>query len=146
MKSKTKSQSTNTYGYQTPPHWAGAEEFHNQIGQLDKGDPSIPFAFAHQREELKNRFDNPFGFNYSPEVQDAIKYSQGQNIDQAEGQAHREDYYNRQQAKLGALGAYAGMTAPTLVQTGGTFQGTQTQPIGPALIGAAGQIGGAALG
>jgi hypothetical protein len=97
------------------------------------------------RKNVGNRLDNPFGPNFSPEVSDAIKYSENQNIDQMQGQAGREDAFNRKNAKVSAKMTNAALHAPTLTQTGGSMQGSQTAALGPALIGAAGAIGGGAL-
>lgn len=146
MKSKHENTVTNTYGWQTPPSTPQSQALDAQIAKYDTPDPTIPYVFNNRRNQLNNRFDNPFGFNYSPEVQEAQKYARGQELDQAQGQAHREDNFNRMNAKTAALAGSAALHAPVLTQTGGHEQGFQTTPWGPALIGAAGQIGGAALG
>ena len=144
-KSTSKQQQTNTYGHIQTPITAQQQAFDDHIKTAyDQADPNIPYQFNNAREALNNRFDNPFGADISPEVRDAVKYEQGNFIDQAQGQAAREDSFNRKQAKTGALATSAGMVAPQLVQTGGSSigSGTQTTPLGPALIGAVGQIGG----
>jgi tRNA A37 N6-isopentenylltransferase MiaA len=146
MKSKSKSKTTNTYAYQAPPQTQQMQQYGQSINDAyDTPDPSIGYQFASARGRIDDRFDNPFGQDYSPEVQDAMKYSGHQQLDQAQGQAYREDAFRRKEGKLGHQAAYAGMTAPQLVQTGGTFQGSQSQPWGPALIGAAGTTAGGFL-
>lgn len=148
---KTKSQSTttNTYGWQAPPVTEAQTNYDNWANTaFDTPDPSIPYTFGNMRQNLNNRFDNPFGFNYSPEVAEANKYSQNNQIDQAQGQAHREDSFNRKNAKGAALAGSAAGHAPVLTQTGGSSTGSQsTNAMGiiGAGIGAAGQIGAAAM-
>lgn len=147
MKSKSTQQTQNTYGWQTPPQTAAQSLLNTHLmTAFDTPDPTIPYIFSNQRGQLRNRFDNPFGFNYSPEVRDANMYARNEEIGQKEGQAFREDRFNRNNAKTSALLSNASLNAPVLTQTGGSMQGTQTSAIGPALIGLAGSIGGAALG
>lgn len=146
MKSKSKSKTTNTYGWQTPPQTQAMSQYGQAINtSFDTPDPSIGYQFGAARQRVDDRFDNPFGQDYSPEVRDAMTYGGHQQLDQAQGQATREDSFRRKEGKLGHQAAYAGMTAPQLVQTGGTFQGSQSQPWGPALIGAAGTAAGGFL-
>lgn len=147
MKGKTQQQTTNTYGFQSPPSWGGLEDFDKSISEAyDTADPSIPYTFANMRNNVNSRLSNPFGPNYSPEVADAMKYSETQNIDQMQGQAMREDSFNRKNAKVTAKATKAGMTAPILTQTGGSMTGSQTTPWGPAVIGAVGAVGAGAMG
>lgn len=120
--------STNTYGWQTHPGSADINNLRNQINTAyDTPDSSIPYAFNQQRAQLMDRYDNPFGANYSPEVRDAARYRGTEELNQAQGQAYRDDAQFRKQAKLAAFGNLAGMTSPVLTQTGGTMQGTTIQ-------------------
>jgi hypothetical protein len=146
MKSKTKQETKNTYGWQTPPTTAAQTAFEGQIKEYDTPDPTIPYTFANLKENLNNRLDDPFGMNFSPEVSGAIKTAGNERLIQGQGQALREDRFNRMGAKTGAMAINAAAQAPQLVQTGGSMVGTQTAPIGPAIIGAVGSIGGAAIG
>lgn len=142
MKSKTKQ--TNTHAYMTAPSTPQQTAFDQNINTAyEAPDASIPFAFGNMRENLNNRLDNPYGADYSPEVQDALLYEGNQNIDQMQGAAVRDDNMRRKQAKTGLLGQSAGLMRPDLVQTGGTT--TQSQPIGPMLISAAAGLGSSAL-
>lgn len=154
MKSKTKQDTrqsqTNTYAYVPPPITSQQSAYDEHIkSAYDTADPSIAYNFANQRESLNNTFNNPFGANVSPEVQQAIQTAGNEASYQAQGQAMREDVFNRKQGKTTALAGSASMTAPQLVQTGGSstgsMVGTQTTPIGPSLIAAAGNVGSAAL-
>lgn len=147
MKSKTKQTNTNTYGWQTPPQSQSQAAYDQHVKTAyDTPDPTIPFTFGNMKENVNNRLDNPFGYNYSPEVSEAIKYNENNRIDQMHGQALREDRFNRTQAKTAALAGSAAGNAPVLTQTGGTMTGSQTSAWGPAAIGAIGSVGGAYLG
>lgn len=147
MKSKTTQQNTNTYGWMAPQQTAQQSAYDQHVKTAyDTPDPTIPYTFGNMKQNVNNRFDDPFGFNYSPEVKGAIKYSENNRIDQMHGQALREDRFNRTNAKTSALAGSAGMAAPQLVQTGGSMQGTQTQAWGTAAIGAVGSVGSAWLG
>lgn len=118
-KSKQKTTQSTTYGWQTPPNTAAQTAFDQHIGTaFDTPDPTIPFMYNKMREGVNNRFDNPFGWNYSPEVADAYKYNAGNEIDMMQGQSIREDAYNRKMGKTQALQASASMHAPVLVATG----------------------------
>jgi hypothetical protein len=148
-KVKTTQQTANTYGFQTPPSTPDTSAYRDQINKAyDSPDPSIGYSFAGARQRIGDRYgNNPFGADYSPEVRDAAQYAGVSDLDQAQGQALREDSFNRKNAKVGALGGLAGLTAPQLVQTGGTMTGTQTQSGGMLgqILGAGAGIGSAAL-
>lgn len=144
-KSKTQTTQTNTYGYMTPPDNADTIALREQINKAyDTPDASIPYSFARRREAVQNRFGNPFGANYSPELADAIKYNDINDLDQEQGAAIRLDKFNRRQAKTAAMAGLAGHTAPRLVQTGGSGTTVSQQPFNwGSLIGAGAQIGSA---
>jgi hypothetical protein len=148
-KTKTDQRTTNTYNYMAPPDTADTSAYRDSINKAyDTPDPSIGYSFAGARQRVGDRYGaNPFGADYSPEVADAARYSGISDLDQAQGQAYREDAFNRKNAKVGALGGIAGLTAPQLVQTGGTMTGTQTQSGGMLgqILGAGAGIGSAAL-
>lgn len=145
-KKKQKTEQTNTYGYMTPSNTPDINAYRDTVNTAyDTPDPNIPFAFAQARDQANNRFDNPFGADYSPEVRDAAKYANNNSLDQAQGQALREDTFNRKIGKVGAQGALAGLTAPQLVQTGGNSTTTQSGGLAQQLIGAGASIGSAAI-
>ena len=148
-KKKTTQQSsqTNTYSFMNPPDTQDTIALRNQINSAyDTPDPTIPYSFARRREQVGNRFSNPFGHNYSPEVADAIKYNDINELDQEQGVANRMDRFNRRQAKTQALGGLASQTAPRAFQTGSSGTGTQTTPFDWGnLIGVGAQIGSAFL-
>lgn len=145
MKSKSTTSQTNTYGYQTPPTTAQQTAFDQHVQTAyDTPDPTIPYTFGNMRKNVDDRLHDPFGFNYSPEVSDAIKYNEHNRIDQAQGQALREDSFNRKGAKTQALAASAAGHAPQLVQTGGTGTTVTNPGVGGLLMG--GLQAGASLG
>ncbi len=147
-KTKQQQQTTNTYQYMAPPDTKDTNAYRDSINQAyDTPDPTIAYSFANARSRVKDRYDNPFGADYSPEVADAAKYSGQNELDQGQGAALQADAYNRKNAKVGALGGIAGLTAPQLAQTGGSMTGTTTQSGGMLgqLIGAGASIGSAAL-
>jgi len=119
MKSKTTQTQSNTYGYQTPPTTSQQTEFDNHVrSAYDTPDPTIPYTFGNMRKNVDNRLNDPFGFNYSPEVSEAIKYNEHNQIDQAQGNALREDAFNRKNAKTQGLAMSAAGHAPQLTNPG----------------------------
>lgn len=150
MKGKQTQQTQNTFAYHAPVEDAqynqAVGEFGNMVNDsFNTADPSIQYNFARMRNESRKRMDNPFGANYSPEARDAFRYASDQELNQAQGQALREDAFQRKQGKLLAKATEVGFRAPQLVTSQSNSQGTVSQPWGPALIGAAGSIGSAAM-
>lgn len=147
MKSKAKTQQTNTHEYLQPPTSTQQAAFDQNINTAyDTPDASIPYTFGNMREGLTNQFDSLYGGDYSPEVKDAKLYAGNQAIDQMQGGAIRDDNMRRKQAKTGLLGQSAGLMAPNLVQSGGTSTTTSSPALGPMLISAGAGLGSAALG
>lgn len=146
MKSKSTSQTANTYGYMAPVRTSQQDAYDKHVQTAyDTPDPSIGYTFGKSEQNLQDKFSNPWGFNYSPEVAEASMYAGRQDLNQARGQALREDAAQRRQAKTAGLAGSAGMAEHKLVQTGGSSSGTQSQPWGPALIGAGASLAGASL-
>jgi hypothetical protein len=124
-KTTTQQQQTNTYQYLTPPTTPAVTELQ---GMVQKGsDPSIPFHFAQQREDLANSYMNPLGAATSPAVRDAANRVAGQRLGMAEQEAIKASNFNANNQAFGQQSTIAGLTSPQLVQTGGTSSGTQTQ-------------------
>lgn len=151
-KNKTTQQSTQTQT-STGNTTAASQAYEQGIGQaFNTAAPEIGYSAAarHQRVDENDPFNNPWTMNDSPEVRDAQNYARHSNIDQETGQLYKEDAARRREAKVGHQGALAGLLASNTT-TGsssgsGTFQGEQTQPWGPALIGAVGTAAGGLLG
>src|SRR5688500_16336891 len=89
MGSKTKSKqsttgsSVNTYGWQTNPGSADINALRASITPVQE-DPSIPFAFANERERQENSYKNPLGAYTSAAVRDAAGRSGGSALNMAE--------------------------------------------------------------
>jgi hypothetical protein len=145
-KKKTKTTTTNSYGWQQNPGSADIDALRKQVGSsFDTPDPSIAYNFGAQRNKMMDRYQNPFGADYSPEVNDAVKYSGQNELDQMQGQAYREDAFNRKSGKINAMGSLAALTGPQLTQTGGTSNTVQSTPMWGQILGAGAGIGQAAL-
>lgn len=139
MKSKQTTNQTMTHGFATPPMTEQQKQF-NSFAQtaFDQADPTIPYYFNNLRAQSRDRYDpnNVYNADYSPEVRDAARYSNDESINQAQGQALREDSFNRKNAKLQALGMSANAAAPIFHQTGGTSVTTSNPGLGGILMGA----------
>lgn len=148
MGSKTTTSTKNTYEYMTPPETPEMAALKKAVSTTyDTIDPSIAYSFNNARQTAQDRLDNPFGADYSPEVSDALRYAVDQDMNQQQGQAMREDAFNRGQAKIGALGAIAAGTAPQLVTSGtsGTQKTSSAGGIFGTLASAGATVGSAAL-
>jgi len=145
-KKKQKTTTQNTYSYQKPPDTADISALRNQINSAyDTPDSGIGYSFGKARQRVENRFGSPFGADYSPEVREAIKYNDISELDAAQGAAYNQDAMQRRMAKTGALSGLAGLTAPQLVQTGGTQTSVQSGGMLGQIIGAGAGLGQAAL-
>lgn len=144
-KSKTTSSNTNSYGSIAPTDTADVIALRKQIDSAyDTPDPTIPYSFARRREAVANRFGSPFGADYSPEVREASKYNDLNELDQEQGMANRMDTFNRRNAKTQAMSGLANQTGSRIVQTGGQGSSTQYTPFNYGnLISAGAQVGSA---
>jgi len=125
-KRKTTQQSTqtNTYAYQTPPETADVTALRGMKAQVD---PSIPYRYAKGREEYDNSWKNPLGSATSPAVREAASRVTNQRLAMDEGNTMSAAQNEADNTNFSRQAAIAGMTAPQLVQTGGTMNGTTTQ-------------------
>lgn len=112
----------NTYDWKQVPTWQGLEDFKAWQPQ---DDPTIPHRFATQKRQFAQTFQNPLGAYTTPELQRQQVQSGLNEISQAQGQAYRENAFDRNQQQLGQRQAVMAATRPDLVQTGG--QTTQQQ-------------------
>lgn len=108
-------------------------------------DPSIGHRFAMLKENVGNTFHNPLGAYTTADVRDKQVRSTERAIDQEEGAAKRASVYDANQQNNARKLALAGLTAPQLVQTGGTGTSQQSGGLAQALIGGAASVGSAAL-
>ena len=148
-KTTTTQTSNNTYGWQTPPTTPAVQELQTMV---QKGsDPSIPYFFAQQREDLDNSFQNPLGAYTTSAVRDAASRTANERFGMAQSEAIKASNYSSNNQAFGQQSTIAGLTSPQLVQTGGTQSGTQVQSGGfwsgllTNAIGAGAQVGAAAL-
>ena len=137
---KKKTTQTNTYEYKAPPRTA-------EIDQLSKmkatADPSIPFTYAKMRQNNANSYMNPLGSATNPATAEAASRVTNNALAQDESQALQQSQFNADNANFGRTATVAGMTAPQLVQTGGTQ--TQSGGFWGSLLGAGTQLGSAFL-
>lgn len=122
----TSSTSANTYGYTTPPDTADMEALRTHEFTHD---PRIPYAFARQRQNMASSYANPLGGATTPQLRDAALRAGYEDSAQNEAQALREESHGLQGLQYAAKQSLAGMTAPRLIQTGGTSSGTGTSTI-----------------
>jgi hypothetical protein len=115
-KKKTTTQS-NTFAYQPGAQSADIDALR---GLKAKADTSIPYQYARMRERQDNSYANPLGAYTSPAVRDAVSRNAGQGLAMDEAQAVRSSQQNADNINYGRQAGIAGMTAPQLVQTGGT--------------------------
>lgn len=109
-------------------------------------DPTIPFAYAKQREEVGNSYRNPLGAATSSATRDAATRVTNQSLAQDEAQANAASQFNADNQNFSRQATVAQFTNPQLVQTGGSTQtsggfwsGLLTSAIGAgANLGAAG--------
>lgn len=123
-------QNTNTYGFMSAPETADVAAVRDFKFQAD---PSIGYAFGSAKNAIGNSFNNPLGGNYSPQMRDAILRSSLSGLAQQESQAKSEANQALQGSQFAQKNVVANLTAPRLVQTGGsgsssgTGSGTTTQ-------------------
>lgn len=118
MGSKKKTTTnTNTYGWQASP---GSADIDALRGMKAKADTNIPYLYARMREKLGNSYNNPMGAYTSPAVRDAVSRNAGQGLALDEAQAVRASQQQADNVNYGRQAGVAAMTAPQLVQTGGT--------------------------
>lgn len=141
---KKKTTQTNTYSHVAPPETADVSALRNMKATAD---PSIPFQYAKMKQSMENSYRNPLGSATNPATMEAMSRATSQGLAQDQAQAQRESQFQADQANYNRQAAIAGMTAPQLVQTGGTQ--TQSGGFWSGLlqqgIGAGASLGSAAL-
>lgn len=114
---------TTSWGHIAPPNTPDLDNLRNRKFQVD---PGISAQYSGLRSRLAKSFNSPTGAYYNPQVQEGILRSRNESLGQQEGQAFREGQFDVNKLNYGRDVAVAGMTAPQLVQTGGTSSGTGT--------------------
>jgi len=139
---KTKTETANTYGWQQTPD---TQDIQNVRSEQFQEDPGIGHQFALLKEQVHNNYANPLGAYTTADVRTKQLNAQDQAINQQEAAAHRQGQYDVNQQTAGKNLALAGLTAPKLVQTGGTGTTTQSGDVLGQIIGGAANVGSAAL-
>ncbi len=139
---QTQQTQANTYGYVDTPV---TPQIQAVVDMKASTDPTIPYRYAAQRQQLADSYNNPFGAATSPAVRDAAARVTNQRLAMDEGQATAESQYNADQQNYARALTGAQLTAPKFVQTGGTTNGTSTQTQSGGFLGdlALGLVGGA---
>lgn len=141
---KQKTKQTVTHAWKAPPETADVSALREMKATAD---PSIPFQYSKARQNYANTFANPLGSYTSPSTKEAAARVTNQALAQDEAQALEQSQFNANNANFGRQATVAQMTAPTLVNTGGTQ--TQSGGFWSGLlqqgIGAGAQLGSAAL-
>lgn len=141
---KKKTTTTSTYDYKSRPMTASEEKLSKMEAKVD---PSIGYTYAKMRQSNANSYMNPLGSATNPATAEAASRVTNNALAQDESQAIQQSQFNADNANFNRTATVAGMTAPQLVQTGGT----QTQSGGfwsgllTSMIGAGSNIGAAAL-
>ncbi len=143
MSSKKKTTQTNTYSHMTAPDTQDTIRLRELANQNQGPDPSIRYAFANARKDLDNSYQNPLGAYTSPAVRDAANRASSERLGMAQNVALQDSNRASQQQQFGQQSALAGLTAPQLVQTGGTT--VQQQSMLPSILGAVAGVGSSAL-
>lgn len=106
-------------------------------------DPTIPFRAAKQRQAMTQSYQNPFGSASTPATMEAMGRATNQAMDQQEAAETAASQFQADQSNFARQATIAGMTAPRLVQTGGTQ--TQSGDVLSGILNAGAQLGSAAL-
>jgi len=147
MSSKKKQETKNTYEYMAPPVTQELTTAKNVSADLrGQINPRIRAQFAGARQEVDDQFVNPMGQFTTQAVRDATKRAGKQSLSQQENQALNEADYMTNATDFERQMALAGITTPSLVQTGGTTTTTESGGVLKSILGGAMSIGGAALG
>lgn len=149
QKTKTSQKTTNTYAHVAPPVTQEVTDLKTTAADLKgKISPIIRSSYAGARSSLNDSFQNPLGAHTTPAIRDATLRAGNADLSQQEAGALAASDHAAGEADFGRQAMIAGMTAPQLVQTGGTSQGTSQQSggIGQAILGSVAGVGGAALG
>jgi hypothetical protein len=137
-------QQANTYAWQQTPSTQEIEDFKKWTPQID---PAIGYRYGQAENAIRDTYDNPLGAYETAQTRGAGLRANIKGLNQEKGEAFREAYGGVNAQRMGQLGMLAELTAPRLVQSGGTQTGTTQQSnnlLGP-LIGAASSVGAAAL-
>ncbi len=116
---------------------ADIEKLRGQVANPNEVDPTIAYGYARRRQDLDNSFLNPLGAHTSAATRDAAGRAAGQGINMESAVATSAGRREAQDRAFQQQSYIAGLTAPPVVQTGGTstgtVQGTQVQTYNPGI-------------
>lgn len=117
----------NNYSYQTPPETPELRDAKAAAAKL-KGrvNPVIRGFYAGERGKLNEQFHNPLGSLTTPAIREASLKAGNEALSQQEAQAIATADFAEGDAEFQRKMAIAGMTAPQLVNAGGTTTGKTT--------------------
>ena len=126
-KSKSSQTSTNQFSYVKAPENPYYKLSEKLIDGYDGGAGAVREGYARNINDIKESGNEFLGANTPAYVRDKMKQSRlfRNNMDLGRGLADAKQ--NEVGYKTGAYMSLGGATAPTLVQTGGTMQGTQSR-------------------
>lgn len=147
MSTKSKTEQKNTYEYVPTPVTPAVTEAQTVAQDMRKTvNPRIRSAYAGMRQQQNESFDNPFGAYTTQAVRDASKRNSDLSLHQQEAQALTEADYMANATDFERQMALAQLTAPKLVQTGGTSTATQSGGLAQAALGGVANVAGSWLG
>jgi hypothetical protein len=120
----TKTSNTASYGQIQPESNKYTDSFANFQPQVD---PTIGFRAGSAKRRLNDSFINPLGGYSTPQRDEAIRRSQGRDIDQTAAMESRAGQFDVNQSRMGQLGSLAALMSPRIVQTGSTGQSDSQQ-------------------
>jgi hypothetical protein len=120
----TKTSNTASYGQIQPEPNKYTDSFANFQPQVD---PTIGFRAGSAKRRLNDSFINPLGGYSTPQRDEAIRRSQGRDIDQTAAMESRAGQFDVNQSRMGQLGSLAALMSPRIVQTGSTGQSDSQQ-------------------
>ena len=143
-KQQTQQQNTNTWGYQQAPITPYTQAAINASDVTE--DPSIQNRYASMEDDVRNSYDDPYGAYTSPDVRQKSMLSRLLKLNTERDKALSENRFNTQQQRFGNKVSIAQLTAPSLVQTGGSSSGTvtQSQPLFGQIMSGLGAVAGPA--
>lgn len=126
QKQNTNNTTANSYGWQANPGSADIDKLRSAQFEVD---PGLSAQYGQLRNDMKRSFASPTGAYLSPQVRDAQMRSGQERLGRDEANAFRSGQFDVNRLNYGRDAAVAGMTAPTLTQTGSnsTGSGTVTQ-------------------
>jgi len=117
---KTQTQSTNTYSQITPqdtPDIVAARETPINNSLLN---PAIDRSYGLAQQKLANQANSAFNFGVPLAQRNAMYNQQSRDLNYDAATAKAMGQYNNQQLLLNKNLTMAGLTAPRIVQSGGT--------------------------